>query len=46
MRRIDPTRRSVLLRGIRTKLRRASPSAPRDAQLGAVSFLHRFGSAR
>jgi hypothetical protein len=35
----------VLLRGIRTTLRRASPSAPGDAQLGAVSFLHRFGSA-
>jgi hypothetical protein len=35
----------VLLRGIRTALRRASPSAPADAQLGAVSFLHRFGSA-
>jgi hypothetical protein len=26
-------------------LRRASPPAPGDAQLGAVSFLHRFGSA-
>jgi hypothetical protein len=35
----------VLLRGIRTTLRRASPPAPGDAQLGAVSFLHRFGSA-
>jgi hypothetical protein len=35
----------VLLRAIRTTLRRASPSAPADAQLGAVSFLHRFGSA-
>jgi hypothetical protein len=35
----------VLLRGIRTVLRRASPPAPGSAQLGAVSFLHRFGSA-
>lgn len=35
----------VLLRAVRTMLRRASPSAPADAQLGAVSFLHRFGSA-
>jgi hypothetical protein len=35
----------VLLRGIRTTLRRASPPAPGDAQLGAVSLLHRFGSA-
>jgi hypothetical protein len=35
----------VLLRGIRTTLHRASPSAPGDAPLGAISFLHRFGSA-
>jgi hypothetical protein len=35
----------ILLRGIRTTLRRASPSATGDAQLGAVSFLQRFGSA-
>jgi hypothetical protein len=35
----------VLLRAVRTTLRRASPSAPADAQLGTVSFLHRFGSA-
>jgi hypothetical protein len=35
----------VLLRAIRTTLRRASPPAPTDAQLGAISFLHRFGSA-
>jgi Putative transposase len=35
----------VLLRAIRTTLRRASLPAPADAQLGAVSFLHRFGSA-
>jgi hypothetical protein len=33
----------VLLRAMRTTLRRASPSAPGDAQLGAVSFLHRLG---
>ncbi len=35
----------ILLRALRTTLRRASPSAGPDAQLGAVSFLHRFGSA-
>jgi hypothetical protein len=35
----------ILLRAIRTALRRASPAAPGDAQLGAVTFLHRFGSA-
>jgi hypothetical protein len=35
----------ILLRAVRTTLRRASPAAPADAQLGAVSFLHRFGSA-
>jgi hypothetical protein len=35
----------VLLRAIRTTLRRASPSATGDAQIGAVSFLHRSGSA-
>ncbi|MGH2982089.1 MAG: transposase, partial [Solirubrobacterales bacterium] len=35
----------VLLRAIRTALRRASPPAPGNAQLGAVSFQHRFGSA-
>jgi hypothetical protein len=32
----------ILLRAIRTTLRRASPPAPGDAQLGAISFLHRF----
>jgi hypothetical protein len=41
----DPDGEAVLLRGIRTVLRRASPPAPGSAQLGAVSFLHRFGSA-
>ena len=35
----------ILLRAIRTTLRRTSPGAPRDAQLGAVSFFHRFGSS-
>ncbi|HUH12199.1 MAG TPA: transposase zinc-binding domain-containing protein, partial [Longimicrobiales bacterium] len=34
----------VLLRAIRGTLQRTSPGAPRDASLGAVSFLHRFGS--
>ena len=35
----------ILLRAIRATLRRTSPPAPPDAQLGAVSFLHRFGSS-
>ena len=35
----------IFLRAIRTTLRSTSPGAPPDAQLGAVSFLHRFGSA-
>jgi hypothetical protein len=35
----------IFLRAIRSTLRSASPGAPPDAQLGAVSFLHRFGSA-
>jgi hypothetical protein len=35
----------IFLRAIRTTLRHASPSAPAHAQLGAVSFLHRFGSS-
>jgi hypothetical protein len=35
----------VLLRGIRTALGRASPPDPSNAKIGAVSFLHRFGSA-
>jgi hypothetical protein len=35
----------IFLRAIRTTLRRVSPGAPADAQLGAVSFLHRFGSS-
>ncbi|HUT78189.1 MAG TPA: transposase zinc-binding domain-containing protein [Polyangia bacterium] len=35
----------IFLRAIRTTLRHTSPGAPAEAQLGAVSFLHRFGSA-
>ena len=35
----------ILLRAIRTTLRRTSPRAPPHAQLGAVSFFHRFGSS-
>lgn len=35
----------IFLRAIRTTLVRASPGAPPDAQLGAVSFFHRFGSS-
>ena len=35
----------IFLRAIRTTLRGTSPGAPRDAKLGAISFLHRFGSS-
>jgi hypothetical protein len=35
----------ILLLAIRTALRRGSPGAGPDAQIGAVSFLHRFGAA-
>jgi hypothetical protein len=35
----------VFLRASRATLRHTSPGAPRDAQLGAVSFFHRFGSS-
>jgi hypothetical protein len=35
----------IFLRTIRTTLSRTSPGAPNDAQLGGISFLHRFGSA-
>jgi len=35
----------ILLRAIRSTLRRSSPGAPPRAQLGAVSFFHRFGSS-
>ena len=34
----------ILLRGIRTTLRQASPGAGPGAQIGAISFLHRFGA--
>jgi hypothetical protein len=36
---------AALLRAICTTLQRTSPGAGPDAQLGAVSFLHGFGSA-
>jgi hypothetical protein len=35
----------ILFRAIRTALRHGSPDAGPDAQIGAVFFLHRFGSA-
>ena len=35
----------IFLRAIRTTLRDASPGAGPDAQIGAISFLHRFGSS-
>ena len=35
----------IFIRAVRTTLCRTSPGAPRDAQLGALSFLHRFGAA-
>jgi Putative transposase/Transposase zinc-binding domain len=35
----------IFLRAIRTTLCRVSPGAPSDAQLAAISFLHRFGSS-
>ncbi len=35
----------IFVRAVRSTLCRASPDAPRDAQLGALSFLHRFGSS-
>jgi putative transposase len=35
----------IFMRAIRTTLYRASPRAPRDARLGALTFLHRFGSS-
>ncbi len=34
----------IFIRAVRTALCRTSPGAPRDAQLGALTFLHRFGS--
>jgi hypothetical protein len=35
----------IFLRAIRTTLRQASPEAGPEAQIGAISFLHRFGSS-
>ncbi len=35
----------IFIRAVRTALCRTSPGAPSDAQLGALTFLHRFGSA-
>ena len=35
----------IFLRAIRATLRRSSPAASSRAQLGAVSFFHRFGSS-
>jgi hypothetical protein len=43
--RVAGTVLQIFLRAIRTMLRRTSPGAPPDAQLGAVSFFHRFGSS-
>jgi hypothetical protein len=34
----------IFIRAVRTTLCGASPDAPRVAQLGALSFFHRFGS--
>ena len=35
----------IFLRAIRTTLRKASPGATPEARIGAISFLHRFGSS-
>ncbi len=35
----------ILLRALRATLREACPTAPKTAAMGAVSFLHRFGSS-
>ena len=35
----------VFLRALRTTMRKHSPQAPPDAQIGAVSFSHRAGSS-
>jgi len=35
----------ILLRALHATLREASPSAPASSSMGAVSFLHRFGSS-
>ncbi len=36
---------SVLLRALKTTVRKHSPGAPTDGQIGAVSFIHRAGSS-
>ncbi|MFQ5524467.1 MAG: transposase zinc-binding domain-containing protein, partial [Acidimicrobiia bacterium] len=35
----------ILLRALRATLREACPTAPASASMGALSFLHRFGSS-
>ena len=35
----------IFIRAVRTSLCATSPGAPSDAQLGALSFIHRFGSS-
>jgi hypothetical protein len=35
----------IFLRAIRSTLKAATPEPPRDARIGTVSFLHRFGSS-
>ncbi|MFH1435671.1 MAG: transposase [Pseudomonadota bacterium] len=35
----------ILLRALDTAIRKASPGAPRNARIGAVSFIQRFGSS-
>ena len=35
----------IFIRAVRTTLYRTSPGAPHDAQLGALTFIHRFGAA-
>jgi len=35
----------ILLRALQATLREACPTAPATASMGAVSFLHRFGSS-
>jgi len=35
----------IFIRAVRTSLCATSPGAPSDGQLGALSFIHRFGSS-
>jgi len=35
----------IMLRALDTAIRKASPGAPRDARIGAVTFIQRFGSS-